>query len=304
MEHRGMQSSISFNAPQINKESTLKLPLAPIVSAPLERRGNAAVSSRRGSAIFSPTQTLDQPPQQLFAQKYPTPDPDPATMKAGGASNPNTPVPRRPLAVPTATSTSADSSTKYIECLKNHAASMGNYVVDGCGEFMPGGQEGTFESMRCAACNCHRSFHRRVDAEVDPHHPQISHSRRNPPAIETYHHHQPFPASHTHPIMMNFGGNSGGATAESSNEDFSMFQSSAGGHAIASSTGGSKKRFRTKFNQEQKDKMNEFADKLGWRIQRKDDEQVQQFCNEFGVKRQVFKVWMHNKKQATKKKQI
>ncbi|KAK1352121.1 zinc-finger homeodomain protein 4-like [Heracleum sosnowskyi] len=33
-------------------------------------------------------------------------------------------------------------SVKYKECLKNHAASMGGNATDGCGEFMPSGEEG------------------------------------------------------------------------------------------------------------------------------------------------------------------
>ncbi|MCL7038353.1 hypothetical protein MKW94_021911 [Papaver nudicaule] len=50
--------------------------------------------------------------------------------------------------------------TVYGDCMKNHAAHMGLNVVDGCGEFMPGGEEGTPEALNCAACECHRNFHR------------------------------------------------------------------------------------------------------------------------------------------------
>ncbi|KAK8481301.1 hypothetical protein V6N12_020156 [Hibiscus sabdariffa] len=50
--------------------------------------------------------------------------------------------------------------------------------------------------------------------------------------------------------------------------------------------------------------MVEFAEKLGWRIQKQDEQELQQFCAQVGVKRQVFKVWMHNNKQAMKKKQM
>ncbi|EPS69607.1 hypothetical protein M569_05160 [Genlisea aurea] len=58
-------------------------------------------------------------------------------------------------------------SVRYGECRKNHAAGIGGYAVDGCREFMAGGDEGTVEALTCAACNCHRNFHRReVDAEV------------------------------------------------------------------------------------------------------------------------------------------
>lgn len=53
-------------------------------------------------------------------------------------------------------------SVRYGECQKNHAAGVGGYAVDGCREFMPsGGDEGA--SLTCAACGCHRNFHRRED---------------------------------------------------------------------------------------------------------------------------------------------
>ena len=50
---------------------------------------------------------------------------------------------------------------RYRECLKNHAVGIGGHAVDGCGEFMPAGEEGTLDALRCAACNCHRNFHRK-----------------------------------------------------------------------------------------------------------------------------------------------
>ncbi|XP_057853129.2 zinc-finger homeodomain protein 4 [Cryptomeria japonica] len=56
---------------------------------------------------------------------------------------------------------------KYRECRKNHAASIGGYAVDGCGEFMPSGEEGTSAALKCAACSCHRNFHRR-EVEGEP----------------------------------------------------------------------------------------------------------------------------------------
>uniref|UniRef100_A0A803PIH0 Uncharacterized protein n=1 Tax=Cannabis sativa TaxID=3483 RepID=A0A803PIH0_CANSA len=63
-----------------------------------------------------------------------------------------------------------------------------------------------------------------------------------------------------------------------------------------------KKRFRTKFTQEQKDKMLNFAEKVGWKIQKQEESVVQQFCQEIGVKRRVLKVWMHNNKHNLAKK--
>ncbi|XP_018443000.1 mini zinc finger protein 1 [Raphanus sativus] len=67
----------------------------------------------------------------------------------------------------TTTTSSAISNVRYVECQKNHAANIGGYAVDGCREFMASGDAGTDEALRCAACGCHRNFHRKeVDTEV------------------------------------------------------------------------------------------------------------------------------------------
>ena len=56
----------------------------------------------------------------------------------------------------------------YRECQRNHAASIGRHAVDGCREFMASGADGTAAALMCAACGCHRSFHRReVEAGDD-----------------------------------------------------------------------------------------------------------------------------------------
>ncbi|KAK4478721.1 hypothetical protein RD792_014219 [Penstemon davidsonii] len=57
-------------------------------------------------------------------------------------------------------------TTSYEECRKNHAASIGKYAVDGCCEFMPAGEEGSAAALRCAACCCHRNFHKKVVRQV------------------------------------------------------------------------------------------------------------------------------------------
>ncbi|XP_062102404.1 zinc-finger homeodomain protein 6 [Humulus lupulus] len=225
--------------------------------------------------------------------------------------------------------------TRYRECLKNHAASSGRHVLDGCGEFMPSGEEGSADALKCAACDCHRNFHRKEidggESQYVPGYKDIN--RRNsivlPPQHYHHLHHQPHPHPHHHPftlhglsstpatgaglippVMMAFGGG-GGLAAESSSEDLNVFQSNYGGgggirgqQSSDAAGNSSKKRFRTKFNQEQKEKMMEFAEKLGWRIQKHDEQEVQVFCSDVGVKRQVFKVWMHNNKQAMKKKEM
>lgn len=49
--------------------------------------------------------------------------------------------------------------------------------------------------------------------------------------------------------------------------------------------------------------MLKFAEKVGWKMQKKDDEFVHEFCNEIGVDRSVLKVWMHNNKNTLAKRE-
>ncbi|PIN09829.1 hypothetical protein CDL12_17583 [Handroanthus impetiginosus] len=57
----------------------------------------------------------------------------------------------------------------YMQCLRNHAAHTIYYVVDGCGLFEASGPNGTPEAMVCAACQCHRNFHKTVVVELPSH---------------------------------------------------------------------------------------------------------------------------------------
>ncbi|KAF5734061.1 zinc-finger homeodomain protein 4-like [Tripterygium wilfordii] len=149
---------------------------------------------------------------------------------------------------------------EYKECLRNHAASLGSYATDGCGEFTL--DDTSPNSLQCAACGCHRNFHRKVT---------------------TY---SSAPPRHRRDIIVH----------PETVVDM-MDYSDGGGSGGRGSTGGGKKRFRTKFTEEQKEKMLGFAEKLGWKLQRKDmDDEVERFCRGVGVSRQVFKVWMHNHK--------
>jgi ZF-HD homeobox protein with Cys/His-rich dimerization domain len=59
------------------------------------------------------------------------------------------------------------SVVKYGECQKNHAANVGGYAVDGCREFMASSEEGTNGALTCAACGCHRNFHKRELVETE-----------------------------------------------------------------------------------------------------------------------------------------
>ncbi|KAF7127329.1 hypothetical protein RHSIM_Rhsim11G0117600 [Rhododendron simsii] len=220
---------------------------------------------------------------------------------------------------------------RYRECLKNHAASMGGNATDGCGEFMPSGVEGTLEALICSACNCHRNFHRKeVEGEVpynssscECHFGPSSHLNNNNRASNgrklILGHHKGMLGPETlgyptgtlihsrpahHQMMMSY--NLGSMPSESDEQE--------GGGGYGGGGGGGlvgrplppphlvKKRFRTKFSQEQKEKMLSFAEKVGWKIQKQEENVVQNFCQEIGVKRRVLKVWMHNNKHNLAKK--
>uniref|UniRef100_A0A0D9X8Z0 ZF-HD dimerization-type domain-containing protein n=1 Tax=Leersia perrieri TaxID=77586 RepID=A0A0D9X8Z0_9ORYZ len=235
-------------------------------------------------------------------------------------------------------------ATRYRECLKNHAVGIGGHAVDGCGEFMAAGEEGSIDALRCAACGCHRNFHRKESDSPTGAGPTDQPSAVSPAAISAYGaspHHQfsPYyrtPAGYLHhqqqhhqiaaaaaaaavaagypphqrPLALPSTSHSG----RDEGDDMSglvgpmmigpmVGNMSLGSGGGPSGSGGSgKKRFRTKFTQEQKDKMLAFAERLGWRIQKHDEAAVQQFCEEVCVKRHVLKVWMHNNKHTLGKK--
>ncbi|KAF5790054.1 putative transcription factor ZF-HD family [Helianthus annuus] len=164
---------------------------------------------------------------------------------------------------------------RFCECMKNQAAKDNVTAVDGCLEFMPSGDAGTMEALICAACSCHRNFHRRERVE--------NLAAFQPPVRRQYccHHGHtgcPYmtPPQHHHPRPQ-----------PSARRDNVSDPSSSGG-----------KRFRTKFTQDQKDRMLAFAQGLGWHIKKENEADVQQFCADMGISKKVFKVWMHNNKHT------
>ncbi|XP_047313410.1 zinc-finger homeodomain protein 9-like [Impatiens glandulifera] len=215
---------------------------------------------------------------------------------------------------------SPPTQVSYKECLKNHAANLGGHAVDGCGEFMPSptADPGNPTSLKCAACGCHRNFHRR-----DPEDPIPS-----PPPTSTGHHVIEYQPHHRHhpPPPPPRGGVGGGHLSPNSASPppiSSSYYPSAPHMLLALSSGlsappdinnpspgvggsnsGSRKRFRTKFTQDQKDKMLEFADKVGWKMQKRDEEMISEFCSDMGLEKTVFKVWMHNNKSTFGKKDM
>ncbi|CAL9248904.1 unnamed protein product [Arabidopsis halleri] len=199
---------------------------------------------------------------------------------------------------------------KYKECLKNHAATMGGNAIDGCGEFMPSGEEGSIEALTCSACNCHRNFHRReIEGEEKTFSfSYLNHHQPPPPQRKLMFHHKmiksPLPQQMIMPV--------GVTTAGSNSESEDLMEEDGGGSLTFrqpppppppySYGHNQKKRFRTKFTQEQKEKMMSFAERVGWKIQRQEESVVQQLCQEIGIRRRVLKVWMHNNKHNLSKK--
>ncbi|KAF2618987.1 hypothetical protein F2Q68_00042362 [Brassica cretica] len=158
---------------------------------------------------------------------------------------------------------------------------MGGNATDGCGEFMPSGEDGSIEALTCSACNCHRNFHRK-EVEGETATTAISSFHQPPPPRKPMLNHHNIRSAMPHQMIMP---EEDGVTTASRPPPYNP-----------------KKRFRTKFTPEQKEKMLSFAEKVGWKLQRQEDSVVQRFCEEIGVKRRVLKVWMHNNKLHFSKK--
>ncbi|XP_022740338.1 zinc-finger homeodomain protein 9-like [Durio zibethinus] len=207
----------------------------------------------------------------------------------------------------------------YKECLKNHAATLGGHALDGCGEFMPSPTATSTDptSLKCAACGCHRNFHRRepeeplpttatATIEYQPHHrhhppppasqPHRSPNSASPPPISSSY----YPSA-PHMLLALSGGLTGALDNAHNNSHLPAGAATLGPNTTNHGSN-SKKRFRTKFTQLQKDKMLEFAERVRWKMQKRDEELIQEFCNEVGVDRGVLKVWMHNNKNTCGKK--
>lgn len=246
-------------------------------------------TNQSGGLILRPSETLDHQHHQSNDQLKPDEsDKDPADHLLQLAST----ATKTNDAAGDAATTTTWSRYVYRECKKNHVASMGRYVVDGCGEFMPSGDEGTAQALKCAACGCHRSFHRR-DIKDNKISKQLI-------FLANQHTYYQYPSrseinnGDIRPEMMACGG-----LTDSSSEDLNMIRVNVSGRekTMTDEAPSSKKRFRTKFSKEQKVRMQQVAEEIGWKIHKKEhEEQVKQLCDELGVKKQVFKVWMHNNK--------
>ncbi|GKV09087.1 hypothetical protein SLEP1_g20634 [Rubroshorea leprosula] len=203
----------------------------------------------------------------------------------------------------TAAETKTSAAVKYKECMKNHAASIGGHANDGCREFMPLGQHKGRESLACAACGCHRNFHRREVSGLLHYCPSpkqmlmynvgTAATRQDKNAMNTV----PL-SSVSHHLVLHRQGDS----RDHNQLNCEDRRSETPEREEMNVEGGTRvKRFRTKFTQEQKDRMLEFAERIGWRMHKNNRVALDQFCSEVGIKRNVLKVWMHNNKNSRRR---
>ncbi|KAH6798067.1 zinc finger homeodomain 1 [Perilla frutescens var. hirtella] len=185
----------------------------------------------------------------------------------------------------------------YKECMKNHAANIGGHAVDGCGEYMPPPTAVPTDptSLICAACGCHRNFHRREPesptAAITPPFLDFRRPGQVPPPNRTSSPSPPFPyAPH---MLLSL---SAAVAAEQHHHQEPVTPTAENPLG--------RKRFRTRFSHEQKEKMLSFSEKLGWKVHKSDEAAVEEFCREAGVARGVLKVWMHNNKNTVGKKEL
>ncbi|KHN20164.1 ZF-HD homeobox protein [Glycine soja] len=165
--------------------------------------------------------------------------------------------------------------------------------------FLPLGEEGTLDALKCLVCNCHRNFHRKETP--------------NDTYLVPYYHHSPLPLAAYYGEQVGYphvqgqqcttlalpSRSRGSGGAQSSREDMEAVSDPTSG--ATPHGGSSKKRFRTRFTQEQKGKMLAFAEKLGWRIMKHDESVVQEFCAQTNIQPRVLKVWVHNNKHTLNK---
>ncbi|KAG8368821.1 hypothetical protein BUALT_Bualt15G0086600 [Buddleja alternifolia] len=103
--------------------------------------------------------------RKKFHKQSTAPVISPANVQSDSSSNDPTPTTRT---IEIATTYSINSASvqmvvMYKECLHDHAAQTMDHFLDCCGLFEASSPNGILEAMSCAACHCHRNFHRRVE---------------------------------------------------------------------------------------------------------------------------------------------
>ncbi|KAE8683001.1 Detected protein of unknown function [Hibiscus syriacus] len=149
----------------------------------------------------------------------------------------------------------------YRDCQRNHACSLGGYVIDGCTEFIQGN---SISSTHCEACGCHRNYHRKVlviDLEKSTDGKPFMNLREAKRMARQRGVVVPPPPSTSDEVKV--------------------------------------KQRKSKFSPEQKEAMREFAESLGWSMRNKSrHEEINGFCERIGVSRLTFKTWLNNNKKC------
>ncbi|XBI16539.1 zinc-finger homeodomain protein 9-like [Aegilops tauschii subsp. strangulata] len=198
----------------------------------------------------------------------------------------------------------------YMECGRNHALASGGHVMDGCGEWMPLGDHNPADasSYKCAACGCHRNFHRKVMMKRSPPPP--------PPMVATVLHGLPQRREET--LEDQLPGVDSDTDSDGTEYDSDATEYDSEGtdrplgelqiqrltaqrlpatapppHGVISK----RKRSRTMFTADQKLRMQELSEHLGWRLQKRDKDIIEARCHDIGVSKNVFRNWMNNKKR-------
>ncbi|KAL5789641.1 hypothetical protein ACOSQ2_004529 [Xanthoceras sorbifolium] len=153
--------------------------------------------------------------------------------------------------------TVADQGTRYRECRRNHAASLGKHATDGCGEFLKAGDDGTEKGFLCAACRRHRSFHRKELLTNQLH--------ILPP---------PPPLVLARPVV--------------------LYHSQVGSRSSKRAFGEEKIK---EMEMERKMMKAKKRAKLRWRPQKHDEEEIEKFCNEVGISQKIFKGCLNNNRR-------
>ncbi|GER42900.1 homeobox protein 26 [Striga asiatica] len=156
----------------------------------------------------------------------------------------------------------------YKDCQHNHAAQAQGFTLDGCGLFEPNGPNATPQAHFCAACRCHRNFHRRVEVDL----PDNYYSTQN-----------------VNPSSPNQPSGPQAQQVPSSNSP-----SAIGRQEVVSGlreTGPA--RVTNRITREQSERMRVIAERNEWKMFRDhSEEEIRRICSEVGITRNMLRRWI------------
>lgn len=197
----------------------------------------------------------------------------------------------------------------YGECRKNHAAQLGSHSIDGCCEFSPNLLPGN--PILCAACGCHRNFHRRLtmillDDEPENGTPTPGNGGSRAKTSEGVEDHGKQivevmdlgDRKEAAPLKPRASARPRVVILRKQKAAIPALEGRKEEEAPLVKPRGNGKKPRTMFTAKQKEMMRAFSDSLGWTVARKDSRaEVNKFCQEVGVTRYVFRTWLNNNKK-------